>query len=228
MIFDAPTLALAWQSVAQASSSDRDEPTLDRTLAIEEHEHGVRLVATDRYVLLTAWVPNMTSDSDDAPLIDEQPVRTVITQDGDARGRGLLKYVLKLAKLGKDDEVPYGDLTVDLKFDVRRPVGVDEDIPLEGMEPTYAVLTIPDVEKVFLKIIVSDYPEWRAFLHGFTPVETTHLALHLDRLYRLGGLSGRGTSGRSAGSSPATTRSPASSSATPTVRSSGTRTSRAS
>lgn len=34
-LFDAPTLALAWQSVAQASGSDRDEPTLDRTVAIE-------------------------------------------------------------------------------------------------------------------------------------------------------------------------------------------------
>jgi hypothetical protein len=187
-LFDAPTLALAWQSVAQASGSDRDEPTLDRTVAIEEHEHGIRLVATDRYVLLTAWVPNMTSDSDDAPSMDEAPIRTVVTQDADARGRGLLAYVLKLAKLGKDEEVAYGELSVNLKFDIRRPVGVDEDMPLEGLEPTYAVLNIPDVEQVFLPIIVSDYPDWRVFLDGFTPVETDRIALPLDRLYRLGGL----------------------------------------
>jgi hypothetical protein len=188
MIFDAPTLALAWQSVAQASGSDRDEPTLDRTVAIEEYEHGIRLVATDRYVLLTAWVPNMTSDSDEAPSIDTAPDRTVVTQDSDARGRGLMKYAIKLAKLGKDEEVPYGDLSVDLKFDVRRPVGVGDDVPLEGMEPTYAVLCIPDVEHVYLPIIVSDYPDWRPFIHDFKAVRTDKIALPLDRLYRLGAL----------------------------------------
>jgi hypothetical protein len=188
MIFDAPTLALAWQSVAQASGTDRDEPTLDRTVAIEQHDQGVRLVATDRYVLLTAWVPALTADDTEPPTIDEAPVRTVITQDADARGRGLLAYVLKLAKLGKDEEVPYGDLTVTLDFDIRRPVGVDEDMPLEGLEPTYAVLTIPDVEKVFLPIIVSDYPDWRALLDGFKRVSTSRIGLPLDRLYRLGAL----------------------------------------
>lgn len=189
MIFDAPTLALAWLSVAQASGADRNEPTLDRTIAVEHHDDGIRLVATDRYVLLTAWVPNMTSDSDEPPSIDEAPIRTVIAKDADARGKGLLAYVLKLAKLGKDEEVPYGELAVNVEFDVRRPVGVDQDMPLEGLEPTYAVLTIPDVEKVYLPIIGADYPDWRAsHLNGFTPVPTDRVGLPLDRLHRLGAL----------------------------------------
>lgn len=188
MIFDAPTLALAWLSVAQASGTDKLEPTLDRTIGVEQYDDGIRLVATDRYVLLTAWVPNLSTGGDEAPSIDEAPLRTVVAKDADARGKGLLAYVLKLAKLGKDEEVPYGDLAVDVEFDIRRPVGVDQDTPLEGLEPTYAVLTIPDVEKVYLPIVVSDYPDWRGLLTGFEPVQTDRVALPLDRLYRLGAL----------------------------------------
>lgn len=188
MRFDAATLALAWLSVAQASGSDKYEPTLDRTVAIEEHDDGIRLVSTDRYVLLTAWVPNLDTLSDDAPTMGEAPNRTVVTQDTDARGKGMLGYALKLSKLGKDDEKLYGDLVVELEFDVRLPIEPDKDQPLEGLEPTYAVLSIPDVERVFLPIIVSDYPSWRALLDGFTPVTTNRVALPLERLYRLGAL----------------------------------------
>ncbi len=187
MHFDAPTLALAWLSVAQASGSDSTLPTLDRTVAIEQHEGGIRLVATDRYVLLTAWVPAIDGDSDE-PRVEEAPTRTVITQDSDARGRGLLAYVIRLAKLGRDEEVPYGDLLVDLEFDVRLPVGVNADQPLEGLEPTYAVLTVPDVERVYLPIIVSDYPDWRPLLHDFRAESTDRIGLPLERLYRLGAL----------------------------------------
>jgi hypothetical protein len=187
MHFDAPTLALAWLSVAQASGTDANVPTLDRTVAIEEHANGVRLVATDRFVLLTAWVPSLNGD-DDEPRIEEAPDRTVVTQDSDARGKGLLGYMVKLAKLGKDEEVPYGDLVLELEFDVRLPVGMNADQPLEGLEPTYAVLTVPDVERVYLPIIVSDYPDWRPLLDDFRAESTDRIGLPLERLYRLGGL----------------------------------------
>lgn len=187
MRFDAPTLALAWLSVAQASGSDKTEPTLDRTVAVEAHPGGVRLVATDRYVLLTAWVPALDRGAD-APSLDEAPDRVVVTQDADARGKGLLSYLIKLAHLGKDEEVPYGALAVDLDFDVRLPAGVDQDQPLEGLEPTYAVLDVPDTERVYLPIIVSDYPDWRRLLDDFTPQTTDRIALPLERLHRLGAL----------------------------------------
>lgn len=187
MHFDAPTLALAWLSVAQASGTDANVPTLDRTVAIEEHANGVRLVATDRFILLTAWVPSLSGD-DDEPRVEEAPDRTVVTQDSDARGKGLLGYMVKLAKLGRDEEVPYGDLTLELEFDVRLPVGMNADQPLEGLEPTYAVLTVPDVERVYLPIIVSDYPDWRPLLHDFRAESTDRIGLPLERLYRLGGL----------------------------------------
>lgn len=187
MHFDAPTLALAWLSVAQASGNDATVPTLDRTVAIEQHAHGVRLVATDRFVLLTAWVPSLTGDGDE-PRVEEAPDRTVVTQDSDGRGKGLLAYAIKLAKLGRDEEVPYGDLVVELEFDVRLPVGVNADQPLDGLEPTYAVLTLPDTSQEHLPIIVSDYPDWRPLLHDFRAESTDRIGLPLERLYRLGGL----------------------------------------
>lgn len=187
MRFDAPTLALAWLSVTQASGSDKTLPTLDRTVAIEQHPGGVRLVATDRFILLTAFVADLDSHHE-APGFADAPERTVITQDTDARGKGLLGYALKLAKLNTDDASPYGDLTVELEFDVRLPPGVNQDVPLDGLEPTYAVLTMPDRSQEHLPIIVSDYPDWRALLSGFRPIPTDVINLPLDRLYRLGGL----------------------------------------
>jgi hypothetical protein len=188
MRFDAPALALAWLSVAQASGSDSFLPTLHKTVALELYPSGVRLMSTDRYILLTAWVPNLDDHGADEPRIDEVPDRTVITQDLDGRGKGLLAYGLKLARWNSKEENAYGDLVVELELDVRLPIGVDEDTPLEGLEPTYAVLTIPDTSQEHLPIIVSDYPDWRPLLDGFDPVSTGTIGLPLERLYRLGAL----------------------------------------
>lgn len=187
--FDAATLALAWLSVAQASGSDATLPTLDRTVALELYDDGVRLLATDRYVLLTAWVPTVSARDEAAPHVSELPTRTVVTQDSDRRGKGLLDYALKLTKLGKPGEEKfYGDLVVELELDVRLPIEVGQDQPLEGLEPTYAVLTMPDRSQEHLPIIVSDYPDWRPLLHDFTAVSTDHIGLPLERLARLGAL----------------------------------------
>ena len=187
--FDAATLALAWLSVAQASGSDANVPTLDRTVALELYPDGVRLLATDRYVLLTAWVPTVSARDESAPHVSELPTRTVVTQDADRRGKGLLEYALKLTRLGKPGEERfYGDLVVELELDVRLPIEVGQDQPLEGLEPTYAVLTMPDRSQEHLPIVVSDYPDWRPLLHDFTAVTTERVGLPLERLARLGAL----------------------------------------
>lgn len=188
MRFDAARLALAWLSVRQASSSDANLPTLDRTVALELYDDGVRLLATDRFVLLTAWVPTL-GGSEEAPHISVLPTRTVVTKDADQRGKLLLEYGLKLTKLGKPgEELFYGDLVVDLELDVRLPVEPGADAPLEGLEPTYAVLTMPDRSQEHLPIIVSDYPDWRLLLDDFTAVTTERVGLPLERLARLGAL----------------------------------------
>src|SRR5688500_10396647 len=116
MRFDAPMMARAWLSVAQASASKDDLAVFSRTVALEEYVNGVRLVATDRHVLLTAWVPNLDTKTHREPELDEAPDRTVIAHDGDGRGKGLLGYVLTLARRDKLDDMPEGTLELKVTF----------------------------------------------------------------------------------------------------------------
>lgn len=194
--FDAPSFARAWLSVAQASGTDPDLPTLDRTVAIEHYtDRGVRFVATDRYMLLTAWVPELGAVEAEEPGLDEVPDRTVVTKDPDVRGKGLLAYVHKLARrMAKEmdcsiiHDLDEGKLQLRLSFDVRVPVEDGHDIPLEGLEPRYVVLEIPDVENVYLDVIDARYPDWRSIQHNKHPETTETIALDLDRVTDLAGL----------------------------------------
>lgn len=183
MRLDAPTLARAWLSVAQASAGKDDLITLGRTIALEEYPTGLRLVATDRFVLLTAWVPDLAARFPREPGLDEAPDRTVIAHDGDGRGKGLLGYVLTLARRDDLDEQPDGTLEVLLEFDVRLPAGADAT--LEGLEPTYATLTVPDVERVYLPVVEATYPEWRGLVLDHTPQDTKAIALSPELIGRV-------------------------------------------
>ena len=185
MRFDAPSLASAWLSVAQASGTDKDSSELDRTVAIEEYYNGIRLVATDRFVLLTAWVPDLHTSNVAEPHLHEVPDRTVIASDADGRGKGLLGYILKIAKRDELDAQPEGTLEVRVDFDVRIPAGENEDQPLEGLEPKYVLLTVPDVERVYLRTVEATYPEWRSLILDHASQSTEAIALHLERLHRL-------------------------------------------
>lgn len=184
MRFDAPTLARAWLSVAQASSADKDLPTLNKTVAIEEYLHGVRLVSTDRFVLLTAWVPNIDTDTDAEPALDEAPDRTVIAADVDGRCRNLLGYVLSLAN--RDEHYQYEDLELRISFDVRLPAGSSGDAEtLEGMEPIYTVFDVPDTEKVWVPVMQADYPSWRTIIHGFMSEMTDKISFNPELVERV-------------------------------------------
>lgn len=187
MRFDAPTFARAWQSVALASSTDKDLPQLNRTMAIEEYTNGVRLVATDRFILLTAWVPSTDTRTDVEPGFDEAPDRTVIARDADGRGKSLLGYVLTLANRDEHKFSEPGEgLVLSVTFDVRLPAGMEgSDATLEGLEPRFVVLDLPDTERVWLETIESVYPSWRAIVDSFTPETTKTIALHPERLDRL-------------------------------------------
>jgi hypothetical protein len=184
MRFDAPTLARAWLSVAQASSADKDLPTLNKTVAIEEYLHGVRLVATDRFVLLTAWVPNIDTDTATEPTLDEVPDRTVISADSDGRGRNLLGYVLSLAS--REDHYTEGDLEIRVSFDARLPAGSGgDDATLDGMDPTYTVFDVPDTEKVWVPVMQAEYPQWRTLVHGFTTEQTDKISFNPEMVERV-------------------------------------------
>jgi hypothetical protein len=189
MRFDAPPLARAWQSVALASGNDKTLPSLHRTVAIEEYVHGIRLVATDRFMLLTAWVPNIDTDTDTEPLLEEAPDRTVTAADVDHRGKSLLAYVVQLEKRASLASEPFNDLECEVVFDVRLPAGhTGTDATLEGMEPTFTVFSVPDVEKVYLPVVEATYPDWRTLLDGFVSEKTDTIGLALERLTRLGKL----------------------------------------
>lgn len=187
MRFDAPTFARAWLSVAQASGVEKDLPVLNRTIAIEEYVHGVRLVATDRFILLTAWVPNVDTDTDTEPQIDEAPDRTVIAADLDSRGKSLLNYVQALhSRAEKDGGYIEGSIPLRIMFDVRLPAGQDGDqSTLDGLEPLYTVFEVPDVEKVYLDVVQAEWLGWRTLVHGFVGEVTDKITLNPHMVERV-------------------------------------------
>lgn len=179
--YDGNTLARAWLSVAQASGHKDDVPQLARTVHLEHFPEGVRLVATDRYILLTAWVPDFDDPDAEAPGLDVIPDRTVVAADAHGRAKNLMGYVLSLT--GGEDAMP---LPVEITHDVRLD-GTDADAPhFEGMDPTYVVLDVPDQETVYLPVVEAPFPEWRKFVDGFEPLPTTAIALNPELLGRLG------------------------------------------
>jgi hypothetical protein len=191
--FDGPHLAHAWLAVAAASGTYKDgPPQLYKTVAIEEHPTGVRLIATDRFVLLTAWVPDLDHYYDSAPEFDQAPDRVVVARDADGRGRSLHGYVCSLAarimrEAGEMGEYVPGQIELKLEFDVRIPAGTQRAAqePLEGMEPTYVVLSVPDVEKVYLEVVEGGFPDWRGIVADHAPIATSKLRLNPEIVERL-------------------------------------------
>ncbi len=194
MMFDAPSLARGWLAVAQASSTAKDDlSSLFRTVAIEQYGNGVRLVATDRLMILTAWVPDL-GHADDAhlstePLLHEAPDRTVIAQDIHARGKKMLQYLLALAR-GEDPDghEDVGRWRVAIDFDVTLPEDSAQQAGFEGMDPVYCVLDSPERERIHLPVVQTDYPDWRRAVSAFEAVETKALAFWPELVARVAGV----------------------------------------
>lgn len=185
--FDAPTLARAWLAVRQATATKDDAAALTKTVAIEEFTRGVRLVSTDRFMLLTAWVPSLDASRRDEPGLDEAPDRTVIAQDPDGRCKSLMGYILTLARRMELDDLPAGALECRVDFDVKIPAGDDVPETFEGLEPTYVVFVVPDVERVHLPVVEAAYPDWRGVRHGFVARPAAQMALSPDLITRVAG-----------------------------------------
>jgi hypothetical protein len=185
-IFDGATLARGWLSAAIASGSDGGIPVLDRTVLIEEHLDGVRLIATDKYVLLRAWVPNLDDRGASEPGLDELPDEVAVAIDPHGRGKGFFGHVLKLAR--EAEKAAQDEPTVGMTLGVVEQFG-DEDRPVfAGMETRYVDLTLPGTERLRLPIFEGVYPDWRALLTGFEAIETKRVALTPDMAGRLGKL----------------------------------------
>lgn len=175
--FDALHLSRGWLSVALASSADKDRPQLHRTVAVETYLKGVRLVATDSYMLLHAWVPELDNE-DPAPEWDDAPLSTSVAMDVDRRGVGLMQYLYALATA---DAAPRYEMTLRVV-----PVRVgDGQGMFDGLAPTGVAIEFPGVERVTLGVHDGGYPDWRKTLAGFTAKKTDAVALHTDRLSTL-------------------------------------------
>lgn len=187
MRFDGPTFARAWLAVAQAAGTDANLPALDRTMGLELYGNGIRLIATDRTVLLTAWVPNLDSLYTDEPALDEAPDRTVIASDGDGRGKGLLGYVLKIKRREDPDNVfPPGRHPLEVLVDEEKPpTDADTDVTFAGLEDRYVVLELPDLERVYLRTVEAAFPSWRDLLAGWEGEPTAAIALNPEQLGRI-------------------------------------------
>lgn len=192
MKFDAATLARGWLSTALASGKADWSPALNRTVCVEEFDGGVRLVATDSTVLLSAWVPSLAGELEldqSEPGLDEAPVSTSVVMDLDGRGRGLLGYLLAKSKKAGDDE----EVEVSMSFGV---ADASRDVPsFEGMAASWTTFDFDGIERLRLRCYEGDFPNWRALLAHHAAKRTSAISLNpeiLGRVAKLGKYHGGG------------------------------------
>lgn len=106
-------LARAWLNVALACEHDDDgRPALYRAVHVEHYTNrGIRLISTDSYVLMRAWIPEAVDMEE--PGVDEAPDDAFTALDLDWRGRGLLTHIRKLTKKSDALDVPMSVVVTD-------------------------------------------------------------------------------------------------------------------
>lgn len=182
MLFDARLIARGWLAVALASSTDKNRPQLNRTVFVEEHTGGVRLAATDSYMLLHCWVPDIEHDLDQAPGIDEVPISTATVMDPHGRAKGFLAHVLKLANQAEQDDLE--PIDVRLRLNVLDTATRGQNV-FTGMEARSVILEQPDVERLQLDVYDGTYPAWRPILGNHRTISTELVALNPEIVGRL-------------------------------------------
>lgn len=181
--FVAAHIARGWLSTALAASDDDARPALTG-VHVEFFPTGIRLVATDSYMLLRSWVPIAEAPE---PGLDEAPVDVATALDPFGRGVGLMRHLLKIATA--KDAPPY-DLCVSVGDDPR----LEDDLSFTGMERQYLILDVPDQEILTLPLYEGAWPEWRSLWTSFVAESTTEIhfnpELIVARLGKLGKLHG--------------------------------------
>lgn len=181
--FEATALARAWLSVALgASTNAKDPPFIYRAVAIEAFDTGVRLVATDRSMVLTSWVPAIDLDVARSlpPTFDEAPKETIIAMDTGARAAGLLGYALELGA----DEERAEPLQLGLSVGPA-PEPETGALAMPGMDRDTLGLEVPGREMVRIDLYEGDWPDWRPLLYRFAAKRTTGIALAPAMMGRL-------------------------------------------
>lgn len=179
---DAGTLARGWLAVYQATGKDDNRPAIYKTLHIQQHSHGVRLVATDSYMILTCWVPEADNDLTPEPGWDEVPYASATVIDRHSRAISLLTYALTLAN--SDD---HKTLEVNISLNVPwQPDDTDpKDLQIDGFEALAAVLEVPEKERLQMEVYEGGYPNVGGLLTRQKRVRTDMLGLNPDITARL-------------------------------------------
>jgi hypothetical protein len=185
--------ARAWEAVLCGASDDSGRVVTYRTVFIEHFKgKGLRLVCSDGYLFLRAWVGFDPDDATSEPVLQKQPDETLLAVDSDHRGLGLLKHVRKQLKkewrFKSKEERP--DVNPTLALETRtadRPQG-----QLEGMTIPSLYIDYPDHEVVALGTLETGFPEWRKLVPNVAlsvDVETVMLGTEqLGRIAKVGKL----------------------------------------
>lgn len=179
MIFHPSTLAAGWRGVALAAAKGAERPAL-ASIRVEQYPHGVRLVASDSYMLLTTWVPDRTAEDEflPEPDDDEAPIAVATVMDPHGRGKGLLAHAQQLAK-ADPPEITEVHLSLGVVIE-------DTASPsLAGMETRWCIIEISERERVKLQLYDGEYPTWRSLFLGYQSEETKAVALNLEILAKL-------------------------------------------
>ena len=180
----AHTFSKAWQIASIASSDDKLFTALYRTINVEVFANqGLRLVATDSFMLARVFVPFDMWDPNE-PDADELPDETFIVGDRDGRGLGLLRYVekqIRIMRRREDDPDIEGALSVSV-------VRVESnEQTFDGMESRGLRLEWPGREVVVCPLVDDvTFPEWRKIGVQGEPLPTDELTFSPSILRRLG------------------------------------------
>lgn len=185
--FDAGEFARAWLGVSHASGKDESRPSLDHAVNVETFAHGLRLIATDSYVLLHAFI-NASGSARPTPGLDEVPKDQAVVLDHDGRGKGLMTYLLVLSKAAEKA----GVTPPKVRFGIGTAAAVPgATLPLSGLAARTAIFDHPGSEVLALPLYEGEFIDWRLAVGKFKAVSTKAVALNpeiLGRLAKLGGL----------------------------------------
>jgi hypothetical protein len=192
-IIPAIPFARAWEAVLCGASDDSGRVVTYRTVLIEHfNRKGLRLVCSDGYLFLRAWVGFDPDDATAEPPLQKMPDETLLIVDNDHRGLGLLKHVRKQLKkewrFKSKEENP--DTNPTLLLEGRAP---DRDQgQLEGMAVPLFFIDFPEHETVALSTLDTGFPDWRKLIPNVsesTDVETVMLGTEqLGRIAKVGKL----------------------------------------
>lgn len=183
-VLSARQFSRAWANVALAANDDDASP-LYRAICIEAFTgRGVRLVATNSYLLLRSWLGNGHDDDygvTPEPPLDEAPDESIVVLDTDGRAGALMKYLRSVTKKAEDPDE-------ELRLLVRRENADDNggQLSLGGnLAGEIAVFGI-DLEQVALATFEGSFFNWRKAELPSEPSESNTAAIGPDNLARLG------------------------------------------